>query len=148
MLKSIDCFCKHPAMGDGHLNKCKECTKSDVREIERQTSNVTVLTIERSNDLKRVVARLEYQIGRREETKKRAKLAYRERYSLKAQAHDSVSNAMRDGRIKKQPCEICGSVAHAHHDDYSKPLEVRWLCIKHHVEWHKSNKAIGGFDGR
>lgn len=137
-------------MGDGHLNKCKECTKSDVRE-NRKTNIERYRAYDRarSNDLKRVVARLEYSksdVGR--ETKKRAKLAYRERYPLKAQAHDSVSNAMRDGRIKKQPCEICGSVAHAHHDDYSKPLEVRWLCIKHHVEWHKSNKAIGGFDGR
>lgn len=34
----------------------------------------------------------------------------------------------------KQPCEVCGTPAEAHHDDYSRPLEVRWLCSVHHKE--------------
>ncbi len=34
----------------------------------------------------------------------------------------------------KKPCEVCGTIAEAHHDDYSKPLEVRWLCSVHHKE--------------
>jgi ribosomal protein S27AE len=38
----------------------------------------------------------------------------------------------------KQPCEVCGNLkAQAHHDDYSKPLQVRWLCQKHHTEHHQ-----------
>ena len=37
--------------------------------------------------------------------------------------------------FRKQPCEICGApIAEAHHDDYSKPWEVRWLCKRHHEE--------------
>jgi hypothetical protein len=41
--------------------------------------------------------------------------------------------ALRSGRIDKQPCEICGSIeAEMHHEDYSKPLEVKWLCRRHH----------------
>ena len=34
-------------------------------------------------------------------------------------------------------CEICGKEkTHAHHDDYDKPLNVRWLCAEHHRQWH------------
>lgn len=54
-----------------------------------------------------------------------------------------VYNALKTGILVKQPCEICGAEpAEAHHDDYNKPLEVRWLCKCHHVEWHKNNKPI------
>lgn len=45
--------------------------------------------------------------------------------------------AIRSGYIIEKPCEICGEIkVDAHHDDYSKPLEVRFLCEKHHVEHH------------
>ena len=55
----------------------------------------------------------------------------------KATAHEKVHYAIKKGRIIKSECEICGEVkAHAHHDDYSKPLEVRWLCRTHHNEFH------------
>jgi hypothetical protein len=41
------------------------------------------------------------------------------------------------GRLIRQPCEVCGrSQVVAHHDDYAKPLEVRWLCISHHRLHH------------
>src|ERR1700681_4210592 len=39
--------------------------------------------------------------------------------------------------MKPQPCEICEAFpTEAHHDNYDKPLEVRWLCKVHHNEWH------------
>lgn len=38
------------------------------------------------------------------------------------------------------PCEVCGvKNAEIHHLDYSKPLKIKWLCRKHHCEWHKKN---------
>ena len=39
------------------------------------------------------------------------------------------------GKVKRQPCEVCGAQpAEAHHEDYSKPLDVEWLCPTHHRE--------------
>jgi ribosomal protein S27AE len=60
----------------------------------------------------------------------------------KRKAHKIVENALLRGDLVKQPCERCsaGNV-HAHHDDYSKPLEVRWLCPKDHRARHRELDA-------
>lgn len=60
-----------------------------------------------------------------------------------ANAHTQTHNAIARGIIAKQVCEICGAEkAEAHHDDYNKPLKVRWLCKRHHAEWHRNNKPV------
>ena len=42
------------------------------------------------------------------------------------------------------PCEICGSLTtHRHHEDYSKPLDIRWLCSRHHAARHKERRETG-----
>jgi hypothetical protein len=46
-------------------------------------------------------------------------------------------HAVASGKLIGQPCEVCGAtIVEAHHDDYSKPFDVRWLCRKHHREHH------------
>lgn len=55
----------------------------------------------------------------------------------KTAARHAVNNAIRDGRLKRGRCEVCGKRAEAHHVDYSKPLEVRWLCRRHHLNEHR-----------
>lgn len=57
----------------------------------------------------------------------------REKYPEKYQAREAVLKALRKGVLKKKPCEECGiKKVEAHHEDYSKPLKVKWLCHKHH----------------
>jgi hypothetical protein len=52
-------------------------------------------------------------------------------------AHNAVRSAIRRGLIERKPCEVCGAEpADAHHDDYSRPLAIRWLCRLHHRELH------------
>jgi len=47
------------------------------------------------------------------------------------------------GILIKKPCELCGEEkVEAHHDDYSKPFEIRWLCIKHHHEFHGHQRRL------
>lgn len=65
------------------------------------------------------------------------------RGDLKGRIHAMLNRAIKKGTIRKQFCEICGKYhrmemsAHAHHNDYRKPLEVVWLCPKHHLAWHR-----------
>ena len=57
----------------------------------------------------------------------------------KIRARQNLYYAIKVGKIKKATCEICGKPAEAHHEDYSKALEVRWLCRKHHIQLHHPN---------
>lgn len=72
------------------------------------------------------------------------KRRYRENNPDRHAAHLAVRNALRRGEIARQPCEVCAEpLSEAHHDDYSKPLSVRWLCKPHHLAEHRGNFRSG-----
>lgn len=55
-----------------------------------------------------------------------------------AWARSVTKRAIQRGELEKGPCEVCGAEkVDAHHEDYTKPLDVRWLCSKHHAEVHR-----------
>ena len=65
------------------------------------------------------------------------KRTYKDRHPEKAAAHAALTGAIRRRELVRQPCEVCGAAdTEGHHDDYSKPLTVRWLCKAHHLEAH------------
>lgn len=68
----------------------------------------------------------------------------------KGRATSMVTRAVKLGELTRLPCEVCGGLpAQAHHDDYSKPLDVRWLCKKHHDEHHvRRRKELGLYKKR
>lgn len=141
----VEAFYRHSRMADGRLGKCKTCTKRDVREnLAARADQYRAYEKRRASLPHRVKARAEY--AKSESGKvaiRRAGRNYVDRHPLRKIANTAVSNAVRDGRLIRLPCEVCGAKAEAHHDDYSKPLDVRWLCKKHHVEWHKHNEPKG-----
>jgi hypothetical protein len=113
----LSSFYKHSAMADGHLNKCKTCCKSQARRNRR----------------KRVEYYRDYDRARGNRQGLEYTQDYRQRFPLKYKAHCAVNNALRDGRIVKEACCICGNTdTVAHHEDYTKPLNVIWLCSVHH----------------
>ena len=123
--KELDAFYKHPHMKDGRVGKCKECNKRDVRE----------------NRASKAGYYREYDKRRGNRLPPGYDKEYRARFPVKYKARTMVGNAIRDRKLFREPCEVCGSTdaVHAHHDDYAKPLNVRWLCASHHSQWHKAN---------
>lgn len=60
----------------------------------------------------------------------------------KANARSYLHVYVKRGKVDKLPCEICGSErSEAHHEDYTRPLQVHWLCRDHHLELHEAMKA-------
>jgi hypothetical protein len=120
-------FYRHAAMADGHLGKCKYCTRKDARVHRRENPEKV-----RAYDNAR--ARLPHRKAYRDAYSAN----YPEREPLKAAAHTAVSNAVRSGKLVKSPCAFCGAAerVEAHHHDYSKPLDVTWLCKPCHRRFH------------
>lgn len=140
--KLLSEFYRHSAMKDGHLNKCKDCTREDVkRNREKRKEYYKNYDKKRATQPHRVAARHKYQQtepGKQAVTK--AKKEWDKRNPIKKAASSAVGNAVRDGKLNKPfECECCGSsktTIYGHHEDYSKPLSVRWLCNTCHRLWH------------
>lgn len=63
------------------------------------------------------------------------------KFPERKKAYSKLDWAVRSGKIKKEPCIKCGDPnSQGHHEDYSKPYEVIWLCDLHHKEWE--NKLV------
>lgn len=74
---------------------------------------------------------------------KKAKIAYRKN-PKKHIARQLLLRAIRLGKIKRLPCQKCGKTIkiEAHHEDYTKPYDVKWLCRPHHHEHHPKYDII------
>ena len=123
--KDLSDFYKHKQMADGHLNKCKACTKKDART-------------HRNENLERI---RKYDRARGNRQHRDYKKDYRKKFPAKCRAQNLVASAIKKKNLIREPCEECGSSesVHAHHDDYMRPLKVRWLCASHHRQWHEEN---------
>ena len=107
--KPEDCFSFNASAGKrGRVYRCKECEKARLRA---------------------------FYLKNKEAILEKGRKTYRN--SSKPQAKAKVRLAIEKGLLTRQPCEECGDKqAEAHHDDYAKPLDVRWLCRSHHKQWH------------
>jgi hypothetical protein len=129
-VKPIEEFYKHSAMADGHLNKCKACTKNDANKHRAgNIEKVRAYDRERGKNKERMQNTTEVTRAWRAEDKRRAK------------AHSAVAYAIRKGDLVRMPCVRCGEQKSVgHHEDYDKPLEVTWLCQPCHKQRHKELK--------
>lgn len=137
--KPLSEYYAHQKMADGHLNKCKNCVRIRIsKHRELNLDQIKAYDKQRAMIPKRIEARKEY--GKTDAgkiAKKKALEKYRMKHTDRNYARIAVNNALRDGKIEKIPCLICGDEkVEGHHPDYSRPLDVVWLCNQHHREAH------------
>lgn len=110
VVKPLSEFYRHPQMKDGHLGKCKECTRRDVQK-HRKENPANVL---------------------------RTRLAACKKSPTHKNAYMAVEAAIHAGVLTRPSrCSGCGCSnsehrIEAHHADYTKPLDVIWLCTPCH----------------
>lgn len=123
---------------------CKECHKARTRDFRLKK-----LTDPAWREKEIARSRAKYVSGNAsyhpEKSQRNLKKWY-DKNPGKRKAHWTVSNAIRRGVITKLPCDVCGDEkSEAHHDDYAKPLAIRWLCRKHHSEHHIEVRRLERF---
>lgn len=97
--------------GDGRATQCRSCRAAYYKKWQKTRQ------------------------GRAVTKKKSDKRYYKD--AEKSRARSIAKTAIYDSKLTRQPCEVCGALkVEAHHKDYSQPLEVTWLCNKHHLEAH------------
>lgn len=127
--KSLTDFYEHPMTADGHLGKCKDCTKQDVRLDRRTNPRAREYDRNRANQPQRRALR------------KRITAEWRAKHANRAKAHRDAGRA---GLQCPELCEGCGLKRRLekHHHDYSKPLAVVWLCKPCHAIADKIRRRL------
>ena len=131
--KPLEDFPRNRTKKDGRGSNCKNCKKKiDSRYREENRSLLSQKEKEWRNNNKDYLREYRRQhVKQRTESTKR----WKRRNPEKAKAHQKVRRAIITGKLTRLPCEKCENPhSEAHHDDYSKPLEVRWLCRQCHVK--------------
>lgn len=134
--KPLSEFYAHSRMADGHLNKCKDCTKADVQaRIELKKMDPAWMHNERERG--RVKAEAARKAGTNKQPSHEVREAYKARNPEKISARQV---ALATHPIQPECCERCKqphSRLNRHHPDYSKPREIVWLCPGCHGIEHR-----------
>lgn len=127
------------ASKDGYSSSCKEC----LRLYDKSRASLPHRVKARKDYSKTEEGMEAARRGSRKHSKTEKGKASAMKWKLanldKRKVHGIVAYRIKIGELTRLPCEVCGNEkSEAHHDDYEKPLEVRWLCRKHHAEHHKT----------
>lgn len=118
--------------------ECGDCERCKRNRYERERWNA--LSAERKRqvlDARRSTPEKVEHL-REVDRERNAQRGKKNRERLKENARNQVYYAVGRSQLTRLPCEVCGNTrSQAHHEDYTMPLDVRWLCQKHHAEHHR-----------
>jgi hypothetical protein len=121
-----------------HMKKCSSCNEIKDFSFFHKDKNTKTGCSTYCKSCKSVKDKKYERNNSYTEQKKQSKKIWRDKHPERKKAHMKVYYAMRKGLLVKQPCFMCGEKAEAHHPDYSRPLDVIWLCSSHHRQAHQN----------
>lgn len=124
--KPLEQFRRKSANPDGRQDYCKPCANAKLDAWRARTRD------------RRLAYNRDYYASEkgREVVRK-----YQAKKPAKKVAQLALNRAIKAGVMVRPPtCEECSARRpEGHHDDYAKPLDVRWLCRNHHKAWHRQH---------
>ena len=140
--KDLSEFYKHPKSADGHFGKSGKCSLAEAHErrnrnIDRYREADRLRKLEHGAEKVRNYRKT----PQGQEATRESVAKWASNNEIKRRAHQAVKRAIVNGSLKKLNCVNCGREAEAHHEDYSKPLDVIWYCDAHHKARHRQINA-------
>lgn len=140
-VKDLGSFTAHKATADRISSECRSCQREtsaawrkknvEHKRIQDAEYRSNPAVIERHR-----ISHLRYKAANPEVLKVNRD-AWKQRNKHKIAAHTAIGNAVAAGKVTRLPCWCGNPKSEGHHEDYTKPLEVIWLCRKHHAEAHR-----------
>lgn len=154
--KPLSEFYKWKRSKDGLTAACKECIRAARREYVAEHHEEVKAGLrawhhtnrekavarsraywEANNERLRQQKREHYAANREKIAQEGA--AYRAANPEKMEARRLLKLAIECGELVREPCLFCDDLqSEGHHHDYSKPLDVTWLCKRHHGLAHRT----------
>jgi hypothetical protein len=157
--KPLDDFGRNRSKSDGLQSECKECVREYNRRYNKKNKEVLLIKMkeyrqsnidklrkrgrEYSRSDKGRTARLRYYASNKEQFAGRVR-KHNENHPGRYKARYQFRNAVKLGKIMRpKSCSLCGKRCkpHGHHEDYSKPFDVVWVCRKCHGILHRKERT-------
>ena len=138
--KELTEFHRDKQTRDGRRSDCKVCGLD--RRAEYRAANEDMIRkkarVAYAEDKDRLAGIARKNYAKNKEQRRKQKREYYRKHRKQCLASVWVTREIVAGRMVPGPCDVCGSTERivGHHDDYSKPFEVRWLCASHHKRLH------------
>ena len=147
--KPLEEFSRDRTRKDGYCYTCKDCMKAyqqsdkgkevDRRHRQSDKYKKSIKKYNQSDEGKEANRRY-----RQTDKGKKMDKRYAEKHPEKRAAQKKLQNFIATGKLQRGLCEVCGSTIkiEGHHEDYSKALDVIWLCLKHHRQVHTTPELL------
>jgi hypothetical protein len=142
--KPLSEFYRHSTMADGRFSSCKSCYIKQCAKYYNKHKK-TILQRTRARDRVTYETKLKTRHAKWRAANKDKMNSYNKKYKAnnqsKIRAHLAIRKAIENGIIARpKACESCGNITnrplHGHHADYTKQLDVLWVCQPCHRKKH------------